>query len=169
MRRAVGSSGKEYVRPGLISLLTLVVILSLSTITVLTVATANAMSSLTLRQASMNSQGYDAEVSAQTMLALVDDELQGSKASSTTGAAKLLDKRMKKILDAACVEGVTATHEVENNSITCTFVTSGGRMLTTQIDLLNKNTYDVVSWKLTAAPQDESSDDTLWLGPTAQE
>lgn len=168
-RRSVGSSGKEYVRPGLISLLTLVVILSLSTITVLTVATASAMSALSERQARMNSQGYDAETSAQTMLALVDDELQDAKVSNANGATKLLDKRMEKILANACVDGVTATHEAGKNSITCTFVTSGGRMLTTQIDLVNKNTYDVVSWKLTAAPQDESSDDSLWSGPTAQE
>lgn len=169
MKRSIGAAGRGAIRPGLISLLTVVVILSLSTISVLTIATSNAMAALSERQASMTSQGYDAETSAQTMLALMDDTLQNGKASSVAGATRLLDKSMEQILAKACVEGVTATHEAGDSSITCTFVTNGGRMLQTQIDITGKDTYDVVSWKLTAAPQDEDSDDTLWTGPAAQE
>ena len=169
MRRPIGTNSRGTMRPGLISLLTLVVVLSLATISVLTVASSNAMMALSQRQASMTSQGYDAEISAQTTLALMDDELQNTEGLLANEAAAALNKSMKRILAKACVEGVTATWETDENSITCTFVTTEGRMLQTKVNLTGDRTYEVVSWKLTAAPQEESSDDTLWLGPAAQE
>ncbi|MEE0026218.1 MAG: hypothetical protein U0J70_01405 [Atopobiaceae bacterium] len=169
MRRSMGGSNRSSLRPGLISLLTLVIMLSIATAAVLTIATSHAMAALSQRQANMTSEGYWAEKSAQTMLALVDDALQASTSSKAAGEVKAVDQRMDKILLEACEDGVTATYKVDDNKFTCTFVTTGGRMLTTKISLLDGKSYDVVSWKLTAAPQDEGSDDTLWSGPTAQE
>jgi len=169
MRRSVGGSNRSSLRPGLISLLTLVVMLSIATAAVLTIATSHAMAALSNRQANMTLEGYEAETSAQTMLALLDDELQSTSSAKAANEVKAIDKGMKSILSKACVDGVEATHKVTGNNIVCTFVTKGGRMLTTQIALLDGRTYDVVSWKLTATPQDDSSDDTLWSGPAAQE
>lgn len=169
MRRSIGTNNRGTIRPGIISLLAVLVILSLATISTLTIATSNAMMALSERQASMTSQGYNAEISAQTTLALMDDELQNAKVLSATEATAALNRSMKSILAKACVEGVTATWETAKSSITCTFVTTEGRMLQTRVNLTGDSTYEVVSWKLTAAPQDDSSDDTLWLGPAAQE
>lgn len=169
MRRSMGGSNRSSLRPGLISLLTLVIMLSIATAAVLTVATSHAMAALSQRQANMTSEGYWAEKSAQTMLALVDDALQASNSATAAGETKAVRQRMEKILLEACEDGVTAAYKVGDNSFICTFVTTGGRMLTTKISLLDGKSYDVVSWRLTAAPQDEGSDDTLWSGPTAQE
>ncbi|MBO7675526.1 MAG: hypothetical protein J6S63_11030 [Atopobiaceae bacterium] len=169
MRRSIGGSNRSSLRPGLISLLTLVIMLSIATAAVLTIATSHAMDALSKRQADMSAEGYEAERSAQTMLALMDEALRTSNNTKAAAEAKALDKSMEKILAKACQDGVDATHKVHDNTLTCTFVTTGGRMLTTKITLLDNKAYDVVSWKLTAAPQEEGTDDTLWSGPTAQE
>lgn len=169
MRRTVGTSNRGNMRHGLISLLTVVVVISLATAAVLSVSTSHAMAALSTRQANMTAESYDAERAAQTMLALVDDELQAAKAKGITDAPSLatrIEDVASTLLAKACPEGVTATHEVDDTTFTCTFVTTNGRMLTTRIDIEDGATYVIASWKLTAAPQVIDNGDTLWSGPT---
>ena len=62
MRRTIGTSSRGNMRHGLISLLTVVVVLSLATAAVLTVSTSRAMAALAQRQANMTQEGYDADL-----------------------------------------------------------------------------------------------------------
>lgn len=171
MKRSVGASGRGNMRNGLISLLTVVVVLSISTAAVLTVSTAHAMHALAQRQATMTSEGYEAERSAQALLAGIDEELAAARAAHESGqaVADRIEKRINRLLAEACVEGVTATYGIEKNTLTCTFTTQSNRMLRTSIVLGQDATYDVAAWKLTAAPEDTSTDDVLWTGSTAKE
>lgn len=171
-RRSVGTSNRGNMRHGLISLLTVVVIICLATAAVLTVATSHAMAALSERQANMTSEGYDAERAAQSMLSKLEDELATARTAGTTDVASLMsriDSQANKMLAEVCPQGVTATYSVEDTHLTCTFITSNGRMLQTDVVIGDGGTYDVVSWKLTAAPQEEDNGDTLWAGPTAGE
>jgi hypothetical protein len=73
-------------------------------------------------------------------------------------------------MQAGVEESYHAVSEpVEGTILTCTFVTTSGRMLETAIALGDGATYNIVDWKLTAAPQVEDNGDTLWVGPTAGE
>lgn len=172
MRRAIGTSNRGNMRHGLISLLTVVVVISLATAAVLAVSTSHAMAALAQRQAAMTSEGYDAERAAQTMLAELDDELHAARAAGVSDPTALMDRIQNSanlMLATACPESVSATYEVDGQTLVCTFVTQSGRMLTTGVAIGKEATYDVVSWKLTAAPQIEDSGDTLWTGPTEEE
>lgn len=165
MRRSVAIGSRDNMRHGLISLLTVVVVISLATAAVLAVSTSNAMSALATRQADMNAQGYDAECSAQTFLAELDTLLH--KEGSTSQAMAALDKQANKMLAAACEDGVTATYDLDDNTVTCTYTTEGGRMLKTVIELDNTS-YTIVAWHLGAAPQEEDTGDMLWTGTTTE-
>lgn len=168
-RRSVTTNNRGNMRHGLISLLTVVVIISLATIAVLTVATGRAMGALSERQANMTAEGYVDEIAAQTMLAEVDDELQAAREEGTSNAkalARRIEDKANLMLAEACPEGITATYSVEDTVLTCTFVSPSGRRLQTGVSINDGATYDIVSWKLTAAPQDEDNGDTLWTGPT---
>lgn len=171
MKRSVGSSGRGNMRPGLISLLTVVIITSLSTAAVLTIATSHAMAALSQRQARMTTEGYDAERAAQTFVGLVDEELADARKSETSASALMerLENDANMLLAKACPQGITATYSVEDTTLTCTFVTENGRMLQTSIEVGDDATYSIASWKLTAAPEIEDNGDTLWTGPTAGE
>ena len=172
MRRPVGTSNRGNMRHGLISLLTVVVVLSLATAAVLTISTSRAMWALAQRQATMTQEGYDAERAGQTMLAKVDDELSAARAKGTTSAAalaKIVDQSANRLLAEACPQGITATYSVDKTNLQCEFSTPNGRMLQTVIAIGDGGTYDVVSWKLTAVPQSTDTDETLWTGPTAKE
>lgn len=172
MRRSVGTSNRGNMRHGLISLLTVIVVLSLATAAVLTVSTSRAMEALAQRQAGMTQEGYDAERAAQTMLAELDDELHAAKAKGTTNAAALtrvVEQSANRMLAKACPQGITATYSVNNTNLQCEFSTPNGRMLQTVVAIGDGGTYDVVSWKLTAVPQSTDTDETLWTGPAAKE
>ncbi len=171
MRRSTGTSGRGNMRNGLISLLTLVIVISLATAAVLAVSTSRAMHALSERQARMTSEAYAAERSAQTLLAKLDQELGATKSAGIRGKALLarIEKNMNDLLADACAEGVTATSSFQDNTLTCTYVTKEGRMLQTSIEIKDDATYDVVGWRLTAAPQEEETGDMLWSGSTAQE
>lgn len=172
MSRSVSTGSRGNMRNGLISLLTLIVVLALATAAVLTVATSRAMHALATRHASMTSDGYTAERSAQRLLALVDDELALARNAGSRGANALADDvegKLNMLLATACTDGVSATYEVAGTSITCTFVTANNRMLTIVVGIEGNGSYDVESWKLTAAPTDEDTGDTLWTGSTANE
>ncbi|MBR3316650.1 MAG: hypothetical protein IKG21_02360 [Atopobiaceae bacterium] len=168
MRRSTGTNGRGNMRHGLISLLTVVIVISLATAAVLTVATSHAMAALSQRQANMCAEGYAAERSAQALLAALDEDLE---TSGKSGQALLshIDNSLDNLLGNACVEGVSATGDLKNNTLTCTFVTQGGRMLQMSLEIDDDATYDVVSWRLTAAPQEHTTGDMLWNGSTAQE
>ena len=168
MRRTIGTNGRGNMRHGLISLLTVVIIISLATAAVLTVSTSHAMAALSERQAHMCTEGYAAERSGQALLAALDAELEASGASGQELLAHI-DNCIDDLAANACAEGVTATAELTDSTLTCTFVTQGGRMLQTSLELGDDATYDVVGWRLTAAPQDHTTGDMLWSGSTAQE
>lgn len=171
MRRAIGNSGRGNMRNGLISLLTVVVVISLATASVLAVSTSHAMGSLAKRQATMTADGYALERSGQTLLANLD-ELLSQVRSGTTGGANVIsqvENRMNSLLVESCAEGVTATYETTSNGLTCTFVSEHGRMLMVTVSVGGNATYDVKAWQLTAAPQEENTGDTLWTGSTAGE
>lgn len=171
MKRLSGTGARGNMRHGLISLLTVVVIISLATAAVLTVSTAFAMRALANRQANMTTQGYDAERSAQSMLAGLDDELVQARKEGVKRQAMLsrVEQRMNNLLAKACVEGVTATYGLDDNMLTCIFTTDGGRMLTVRVALLDNATYDVDAWRLTAAPEEEDTGDMLWTGTATGE
>lgn len=172
VQRSVAASNRGNMRHGLISLLTVVVIIALATAAVLAVATSHAMDALANRQAKTATEGYAAEAAAQTLVAELDDELQAARNEGTSDAVSLaarVESRANGMLAQACPDGVTATYAVEGTTLTCTFVTTSGRMLETTIALGDGATYDIVDWKLTAAPQVEDNGDTLWVGPTAGE
>lgn len=172
MKRSVGTGNRGNMRPGLISLLTVVVVISLATAAVLTITTSHAMHALSSRQAQMTTEGYEAERSAQTFVALLDDELAAARANGNTGTNGLMariEDDVNAMLAQACANGITATYEVEDATITCTFLTPNGRMLQTSITVDDGASYSIDSWKLTAAPQEEDTGDTLWTGPTAGE
>lgn len=168
-RRSVTTNNRGNMRHGLISLLTVVVIISLATIAVLTVATGHAMGALSERQANMTVESYKDEIAAQTMLAEVDDELLAARKDGTSGAASIMariESKANLMLAQACPEGITATYDIEGTVLTCTFISENGRRLQTGVSIGDDATYDIVSWKLTAAPQEEDNGDTLWTGPT---
>ncbi len=170
MRRSYSSGSRGNMRNGLLSLLTVVVTLCLATAAVLTVSTARAMDALAQRQANMAQEGYDAERAGQTTLAMVDDVLHKAVASGVTDAKSLaarVESQANGILVEACPKDTTATYEVTNTTLTCTFTTKGGRVLNMVVQIGDGGTYEVVSWKLTAAPQSEDTGETLWTGPTA--
>ena len=171
MRRNSGTGGRGNMRAGLISLLTVVIVISLATAAVLAVSTSHAMSALAQRQANMTAEGYAAERSAQTLLAELDAELATAKKAGVRGKALLtrIEKSMNGLLADVCVEDVTATSSIQDHTLTCTYVTKEGRMLQTSLSIRDDATYDVVAWRLTAAPPEEENGDTLWSGSTAQE
>ncbi len=170
--RSVGTSGRGNMRNGLISLLTVVVIISLATAAVLTVATAHAMSALSERQANMTDEGYQAEQAAQTFVAELDEQLHAARTAGNVNASALmstLESNANSMLAKACPQGITATYDVKDMTLTCEFTTQSGRMLQVGILIGTDATYDVASWKLMAMPQDEDTGYTLWVGPTAGE
>lgn len=172
MRRSIGTSSRGNMRHGLISLLTVVVVISLATAAVLTVSTSRAMGALAQRQANMTQEGYDTERAAQTTLALVEDELRTARSQGQTSAsalAKRLDQAMNGLLADACPSGITATYSVKDTTLQCEYLSPNGRMLQTVVAIGDGGTYDVVSWKLTAAPQEQDTGGTLWTGPTAKD
>ncbi len=171
-RRSVGTSNRGNMRNGLISLLTVVVVIALATAAVLTVATSHAMAALSERQANMASEGYQAETSAQAFLAELDDELASARSKGATSATSLmgtLENRANSMLAKACTPDVSATYHIDDTTLTCEFTTKSGRMLHVDILIGTNGTYDVASWKLMAMPQEEDTGDTLWTGPTAKE
>lgn len=165
MSRQAAEGSRDNMRHGLISLLTVVVVISLATAAVLAVSTSHAMHALANRQANMNSQGYDTERSAQAFLAELDALLHEQGSTSRTMSA--LNKQANRMLASVCEEGVTATYELNGNDITCTFTSEGGRMLQTVVRLENTS-YIIESWHLSAAPQEEDTGDTLWTGTTTE-
>lgn len=171
MRRSAGTRGRGNMRNGLISLLTVVVVISLATASVLAVSTSHAMSALAQRQARMTSEGYAAERSGQALLANLEGELASAKTAGLHGTALLsrIEQHIDDLLADACVEGVSATGVFDKNTLTCTFVTTEARMLEASIEIGDDATCDVVAWRLSAAPQEEETGDTLWSGSTAQE
>ena len=101
---------------------------------------------------------------------MVDDVLHKAVAAGVTDARSLaarVEGQVNGILVEACPEDTTATYDVTDTTLTCTFTTNGGRALHTVVQIGNGGTYEVVSWKLTAAPQSEDTGETLWTGPTA--
>ena len=153
-------------RHGLISLLTVVIMLSLATAAVLAVSTARAMSAIEQRQATMTQEGYAAERSAQATLAGVDEALGEARAGGLDGAAarELVQERMDAILQDACVQDVSASYALDYDVLTCTYETTNGRMLEVQLVLGDSMRYEVASWKLTAVPQEEDMGGNLWTG-----
>ena len=156
-------------RHGLISLLTVVVVISLATAAVLTVTTSHAMWVLAQRNASMTSAGYDAERCAQSMLARIDNELAASAKDGETPAATLerIKNRMGSLLAEVCEQGVTATYALDGNVLTCTFVTKEGRSLETSLVIGDDATYDITGWRLLSVPEGEDAGDTPWSGSAA--
>lgn len=171
MKRSDAVAGSGNMRHGLISLLTVVVVISLATAAVLTIATSHAMAALAQRQATMAAEGYAAEQSAQSLLAGLDEELVAARKAKESGTQLLarVENRINSLLVAACAQGVTATYDMEDNILTCTFITQSGRSLEATIAVSDDATYDVVGWRLTAAPDDSDNGDTLWTGSTAGE
>lgn len=171
MRRSIGTSNRGNMRNGLISLLTVVVVISLATAAVLAVSTSHAMGALAQRQATMTADGYALERSGQTLLANLDEVLSQARAGNTAGSALVsqVANRMNGLLVESCADGVTATYETDGSQLTCTFVSEHGRMLMVTITVGGNATYDVKAWQLTAAPQEENTGDTLWTGSTAGE
>lgn len=169
MMRKKGSGRGDNMRHGLISLLTVIVIISLATAAVLTIATSHAMWALAQRSATMKAEGYDAERCAQGMLARIDNELAASRKAGEGHAAMLarIEKRMNSLLAEVCEHGVTATYGLEDNVLTCTFITEGGRSLEASLTIGDDATYDITAWRLSAVPEDEDTGDTLWTGSTA--
>jgi hypothetical protein len=165
------NASKDNMRHGLISLLTVVVVISIATAAVLTVATSRAMAALAERQATMTTEGYAAEQSAQTMLSYVDEELLASRKAKESRQAMLsrIENRMNSLLVEACEPGVSATYVLDGNVLTCTFVTEGGRSLEASVTIQDDATYTITAWRLTAVVQETTSDDTLWTGSTAKE
>ncbi len=158
-------------RHGLISLLTVVVVISIATAAVLTVATSHAMAALAQRQATMTTEGYQAERSAQALLARIEDELVAARKAGETGQAmrSRVENRINGMLVEVCEEGVNATYSMDDNVLTCTFVTPGGRSLQASATIQDNATLDVIAWRLTAAAEESGSDDMLWTGSTAGE
>ena len=171
MRRAIGNSGRGNMRNGLISLLTVVVVISLATAAVLAVSTSHAMGALAQRQATMTADGYALERSGQALLANLDEVLSQARGGAAGGGTVIsqVENRVNSMLVESCAEGVTATYETSGNDLTCTFVSEHGRMLMVTISVGSNATYDVKAWQLTAAPQEEDNGDTLWTGSTAGE
>ena len=164
MKRSV-SSGRSNMRHGLISLLTMVVLLSLATAAVLAVSTSHAMAALAGRQATMTAEGYAAEGSAQAFLAELDALVHETHTASRAQAE--LDERANRMLAEACEDDVSATYALEDNTITCTYTTQNGRQLETVIEL-GDATYTIEAWRLSAAPQEEDTGETLWTGTTTE-
>ncbi len=164
-------ASKDNMRHGLISLLTVVVVISIATAAVLTVATSHAMAALAERQATMTAEGYAAEQSAQTMLSQLDEELLASRQARESRQAILsrIENSMNGLLLEACEPGVSATYTLDGNVLTCTFVTEGGRSLEASVTIQDNATYAITAWRLTAVVQDNTSNDTLWTGSTAKE
>ena len=170
MRRAIGTGHRGNMRNGLISLLTVVVVISLATASVLAISTSHAMGALSQRQATMTADGYALERSGQTLLANLDEMLSQVRAGAAGGTViSQVENRMNSLLVESCAEGVTATYETTSNGLTCTFVSEHGRMLMVTVSVGGNATYDVKAWQLTAAPQEENTGDTLWTGSTAGE
>ena len=124
MRRAIGTGHRGNMRNGLISLLTVVVVISLATASVLAISTSHAMGALSQRQATMTADGYALERSGQTLLANLDELLSqvragGGAAAGGTVIAQV-ENRMNSLLVESCEQGVTATYETDGNDLTCT-------------------------------------------------
>ncbi len=170
MNRTSFSKNRGSVRNGLISLLVVIAVLLLATIAVLTVSTSHAMKALAQRQATMTDEGYDAETSAQNLLALLDEELASMSAKGTTGAARMaeLDSRVNQLLVSACVDGVSGAYLVDGNTLTCTFTTQNGRVLEITLAIGENASYNVIAWRLTAA-LDTDTGDMLWTGSSTGE
>lgn len=170
MRRAIGTGHRGNMRNGLISLLTVVVVISLATASVLTISTSHAMGALSQRQATMTADGYALERSGQALLANLDEVLSQVRAGAAGNTViSQVENRMNSLLVESCAQGVTATYETGGNDLTCTFVSEHGRMLTVTISVGSNATYSVKAWQLTAAPQEENTGDMLWTGSTAGE
>ena len=165
MSRGVGSSNRGNMRHGLISLLTVIVVLSLATAAVLAVATSHAMAALAEREAAMTADAYAAEVSAQTFLAELDELLHEQGTAQKT--AKALDDKANKMLATACEADVFATYDIRDKTVTCSFTTKNARMLTIEVELGDAS-YIITSWRLSSAPQEEDTGDTLWTGTTSE-
>ena len=157
-----------HMKNGLISLLTVVIVISLATAAVLAISTSHAMHALADRQATMSGEGYAAEKSAQTLLAVLDEEMKDAVANSES-VVRRVTSRVNELLANSCQEGVTATFNVVDNELTCTFTTTSGRMLEVRLLISKKGTYTIESWKLMAAPEDVDTGDLLWTGSATNE
>ena len=166
MSQDVSAGARTSMRHGLISLLTVVIVLSLATAAVLAVSTARAMSAIATRQATMATEGYAAETSAQGTLAGVDEMLYEARETGLTGdeARALVRERVGSVASNACVEGVSATTTLDYDVLTCVYVTTNGRMLEVRVVLNDDLRYEVVGWVLTAVPEEEEIGGDLWTG-----
>jgi hypothetical protein len=157
-----------HMKNGLLSLLTVVIVISLATAAVLAVSTSHAMKALADRQAMMTGEGYAAEKSAQTFVAMLDEEITDA-AENSENVLKRVNKHANELLVDAVQEGVSATYNMVDDELTCTFTTTNGRMLETRLTIGNEGTYEIKSWKLMAAPEDVETSDLLWTGSATNE
>ena len=154
-------SGTGNMRIGLLTILTVVIVI------VLEVTTAGAMRALTARQAAMTTEAYRAEPCGQQLVARVDAQLAQSKASGADRAAALdaLSGKLSGISSVVSTSDVTAIARVDGSKVEATITTTGGRTLTVTINVTDDLTCDVSAWRLAAVSADEKDATTLWGGP----
>lgn len=172
MRRHTTTSPTQgNMRNGLISLLTVVVVISLATAAMLTISTSHALTALAQRQAQMTAQGYATERSGQAFVAGVDAVLYEARENGLkrNEAITQISDAINNILVSACTEDVTATFEMEKNGPHVTFSSADGRSLEVELSVDNSLTYRITSWKLTAQVQEDNSQDVLWTPSGADE
>ena len=144
------------VRIGPISILVFVIALCVAVMTTLAITTARANTASTERQIAFTTDTYTNEVTAQTMLSLVDDAL----AQGVSGVRSNLNKIQTQTQDAAKETSVEIT--LENNVLDALFETPSGRQLIIELKFSGTN-YEIVKWK-TATNWTEESTEKLWTG-----
>lgn len=171
MRRATLSPAQGNMRNGLISLLTVVVVISLATASVLAVSTSHALNALSQRHAHMTAQGYATERSAQMFVAGVDEVLYNAreKGLKREEAIDEIANAINNLLVSSCTEDVTATFEIEKSGPHVTFTSTDGRALDVHLTIDDSLAYRITSWKLTAQVQEEDTQDMLWTPGGADE
>ncbi|MBQ9059486.1 MAG: hypothetical protein IJ125_09905 [Atopobiaceae bacterium] len=152
------------VRIGPISLFTLVAVLALAVLAVLVYSTARAMTTLSERQAEMNTEAYLAESIGQEMLSNLDAVLADASDDGLDkqGAIKLVTNRLSEI--ALEGYGVKSQASVDGDALTVSYLTTSGRKLDVVIGINDDLSYSVRKWKTTAEMGVGSEGETLWSG-----
>lgn len=147
---------KGSVRIGPISIFSLVIVLCLAVLSVLAVTTAQATYTLADKQAKFNTDTYVNEIAGQEFLSKVDASLASSRTQKATHEQALAS--LKSILPADAA--------LEGNTLTASFSTEGGRLLSITLEITPDNQYRISEWSATTQWEMQDTGGTLWTGNT---
>lgn len=164
------STRGSLVRMGMLSILSLVVILCLAVLAVLSFSTARAELAITERQATTATETYQLETAGQEFIAALDgalasqDTAERFRVLASYGIHEVEGEGA--VLELALANGivpVSVSGTCTNDLVNATFSLESGRRLDLAVRIVGR-AYTIEQWKVTTQWPDDAAGGGLWLG-----